>query len=910
MARFIEADVIQKIATEAEWLTQTRIPYQGQIMIVGDSSGKVTNIKVGDGVNTFANLNYMFDSIQQNAQYVPITSNALPTPVADPAWGMVTGGTYTFGGVDVFTVPVGHWGIANYSSGVWSLVDMGELPFIPVNGVVEEGNTQAVSGGEVFDKYGDITYFSEKGKYTSAANSTIVNESLETTDYIDISKLDSISGYGRGTSTVPMIIYYDNLNNVVGTVMGNSNHQAFNILKQDFPLNAVKIKINALLNYGVLNKAYIQEVNDRISASDKIRIKSINNTYVNTSGVEVYSAIRKVSQLFPIDKSITTSVYNASTDGDLIKPILFYDISEQLIGYIDSTTPAIAYNVDLDATNIPENTYYIRVQSLTDNDVYIITNTDILLANLSTKKVDTSNLVTKESGKGLYPYSDKNKVDRLIIDGIGTKALFDDGEYKEITISGDVVIENKINQEDIVSNVVTVGKLQTKKPKVVLTFDDGRLTDYTHVKPLLDTYDVKGVFYTNKFDVLNKLTTSMIQEMYQDGHEFGSHTLNHRIFSGFAVIAPINAEDTILKITSPYSSPGFITLEENEVMPVWANFDGVRVEANVISTWEADGFWWAELESPIGMSKATNTEFYNSEENAVWQSKQIKDRLEYIGVECHGFAYPYGNSNETNKIAMQQLFSYARKAQANNSDFRIFGGVDSKNYNDFFDQYSLYAIEIPNLTYAQIDEHINNVITNRGVLVFLGHSTDNYSYDMYPKLIYIIEKCQSLGVDITTMYDALKSHGNLLNNSYSNINSEGLSYNNGVTVLPPNFLANLESTHNYPIGLSTQRVYSGQENNYPEVGTVIRLNTAHKNSEKTHWTYDYFIGYTTGYLYFRKRNGTFIATDWECLSTRKGTVFPTTILTVGCSFYRTDLKKMFYYDGSTWRDALGDEISN
>lgn len=149
MAKFIEADVIQKIATEAEWLTQTRIPYKGQIMIVSDSAGKVTNIKVGDGVNPFADLNYMFDSIQQNAQYVPITGNALPTPSVDPAWGIVSGGTYTFGGTDVFTVPDGYWGIANYSSGVWSLVDMGELPKIPtVDNLVSTSSLDALSANQ------------------------------------------------------------------------------------------------------------------------------------------------------------------------------------------------------------------------------------------------------------------------------------------------------------------------------------------------------------------------------------------------------------------------------------------------------------------------------------------------------------------------------------------------------------------------------------------------------------------------------------------------------------------------------------------------------------------------------------------------------------------------------------------
>lgn len=128
LPQWIEARVIQKIATEAEWNEITLVPYKGEVCLVGDNGGKVVNIKIGDGINVFSDLEYMFDSIQQNVGYIAIESNALPTPLDDVAWGMVTGGTYTFGGSDVFTVPDGHWGIANYSSGVWSLVDMGELP--------------------------------------------------------------------------------------------------------------------------------------------------------------------------------------------------------------------------------------------------------------------------------------------------------------------------------------------------------------------------------------------------------------------------------------------------------------------------------------------------------------------------------------------------------------------------------------------------------------------------------------------------------------------------------------------------------------------------------------------------------------------------------------------------------------
>src|SRR5690606_13619768 len=63
MADFINARVIQKIATVSEWSTSTIIPYKGEIMLVSDNTGKVVNIKVGDGINHFNDLPYMFENM-------------------------------------------------------------------------------------------------------------------------------------------------------------------------------------------------------------------------------------------------------------------------------------------------------------------------------------------------------------------------------------------------------------------------------------------------------------------------------------------------------------------------------------------------------------------------------------------------------------------------------------------------------------------------------------------------------------------------------------------------------------------------------------------------------------------------------------------------------------------------------
>lgn len=151
MAEDIEARVIQKIATEAEWAASTILPRKGEFMIVGDSSGTPVNIKVGNGVDMYPALPYMFDSIQQNVNYVAVTGTALPTPEADVAFSIVGEGSYTFGGNPAFTVPSEHWGVANWISGTWSFVDMGELPQITVADDYGSSTTEAASQRLVTD---------------------------------------------------------------------------------------------------------------------------------------------------------------------------------------------------------------------------------------------------------------------------------------------------------------------------------------------------------------------------------------------------------------------------------------------------------------------------------------------------------------------------------------------------------------------------------------------------------------------------------------------------------------------------------------------------------------------------------------------------------------------------------------
>jgi hypothetical protein len=74
------------------------------------------------------------------------------------------------------------------------------------------------------------------------------------------------------------------------------------------------------------------------------------------------------------------------------------------------------------------------------------------------------------------------------------------------------------------SEIVTGGKV------VILNFDDGRKTQYTQAKPILDKYGFKATFYAVCNYLDNKkgyMSWKDIETLYKEGHDIGSHSMNH-----------------------------------------------------------------------------------------------------------------------------------------------------------------------------------------------------------------------------------------------------------------------------------------------------------------------------------------------------------------------------------------------
>lgn len=64
----------------------------------------------------------------------------------------------------------------------------------------------------------------------------------------------------------------------------------------------------------------------------------------------------------------------------------------------------------------------------------------------------------------------------------------------------------------------------------ILTFDDGMLSQYIYAKPILDKYNFKATFYIicNSVDKENRMNWNNILTLEEEGHEIGSHSMNHQ----------------------------------------------------------------------------------------------------------------------------------------------------------------------------------------------------------------------------------------------------------------------------------------------------------------------------------------------------------------------------------------------
>lgn len=75
------------------------------------------------------------------------------------------------------------------------------------------------------------------------------------------------------------------------------------------------------------------------------------------------------------------------------------------------------------------------------------------------------------------------------------------------------------------------------KEDIIFTFDDGGLSFYTIIAPILEEYGWRGVFFisTKYIGTEGFMTSSQIANLHQRGHIIGSHSHHHRVLTEFSL---------------------------------------------------------------------------------------------------------------------------------------------------------------------------------------------------------------------------------------------------------------------------------------------------------------------------------------------------------------------------------------
>lgn len=120
----------------------------------------------------------------------------------------------------------------------------------------------------------------------------------------------------------------------------------------------------------------------------------------------------------------------------------------------------------------------------------------------------------------------KNKIIPIVLHKVVENRCID---FEDVLISSFKTILNKDPSSYITINSLSNLKESKSKFMYMITFDDGYLSDYKIVLPLLEALSIKATFFitTSNIGKPNYLDWKMVNEMHEKGHIFGSHGHNH-----------------------------------------------------------------------------------------------------------------------------------------------------------------------------------------------------------------------------------------------------------------------------------------------------------------------------------------------------------------------------------------------
>jgi len=254
----------------------------------------------------------------------------------------------------------------------------------------------------------------------------------------------------------------------------------------------------------------------------------------------------------------------------------------------------------------------------------------------------------------------------------------------------------------------------------IITFDDGMLSQFTFAKTILDKYNFKATFYIicNSVDKENRMDWNNIKTLEEEGHEIGSHSMNHKRLS------KLSEEEMKYEIIESKRC-----LQENGFNVTSFSFPYNDGDNNKkILTIIADNYYIARTASePLMLFQC--------------KSENVEDEDDNYKNQCH-----YQYSTENNQNELQSYFKRYTITGLSHEAYKKSGGYSDE---EMFEQF----IEIVE---SQTKYNTENSIRAIPILIYhsVDHTGDDYSInpDLFEKEMQYLFKN---GYEIFQMKDII-----------------------------------------------------------------------------------------------------------------------------------------------------------
>lgn len=562
MSNIIEARVRQKTDTLANWNANDLVLLGGEPAFVLSQDGQPVNFKLGDGTKTFSELPYWIQYDQ--AAFIPVSGLALPTPSQPVGYSILGEGTYTHSSGD-FTVPSGHWGVANWDGSAWSFSDKGFISAISGTDTIVD---ELIPKGKAVKKY-------------SASKSQV--------GIISISQGDNILLELHNSNITDPLLWQDGFWNKTTGVLGSSTSIKASVKKYPIPEGysfdySFVLQGNAGVVFYDANDVKVGEISTTNAGATVL-----TGTYTTPAGTN-YMRVSHNAGSSPLN-----ILFNSSADVEIVTSNVFMK-SDEANSLIDQKTATVKTDT-LDEVTEKLNTFGLKTLPANVNLYSILENSDLdntaiwtpgFLRNTGVITPDAnwrtsdflpipvgsfqSNLYCAGSAVILIYDLNKNITQVLANKGASTGTL-----VWSFTVSGneafirvvkgkganfnayirpttdlqvnEIITEAKTNSLTISKDLnKTIAKLRTPvrrlRPIIVLQSDDGSAENSWFINAL-NTHGFKATFgiITGRMGTSGWFSKADVIQLEKDGFEVAGHSKSHNVSSSATYLANITDDE-------------------------------------------------------------------------------------------------------------------------------------------------------------------------------------------------------------------------------------------------------------------------------------------------------------------------------------------------------------------------------